>query len=635
MVATKKKSGEIRLCIDPKDLNGALKRPHHPMRTVEETIMNLKGAKVFTVLDAKTSFWQIPIDEQSSKLTTFHSPAGRMRFLRMPYGINSGPEVFQRTMETLFDGFPCEIIVDDLLVYGKDLAEHDANLTKVLIRAREVNLKLNKSNCKFRQTQVSYVGHLITDQGVKPDPEKVAAINDIPTPEGPADLHRFLGMTNYLSKFIDNFSKISAPLRHLLHKEAHFAWQPEHQKIFDDLKCMITSPPVLAYYDVSRPLTLTCDASQSGLGCACLQDGNPIAFASRTMKDVEQNYAQIEKDFLTIVFACSKFHQYIYGKHICIETDHQPLVTILKEPLHKAPARLQKMLQLQRYDFELYYKRRAKLLLTDTLSRSPPSRTQSTNFEYEVMDITRISESRQGELIRETSQDPAMQRLIDTVHRGWPRSPTTCPPETRSYFNFSDEIIVDIGIVMKGLKAIIPQSLRTEYAKILHRGHQGIDATKRRARDTVYWPGMNADLERHVMECSVCNALKSHLQQEPLLLHDVPDLPWNIVATDLFEWNNIHYIVIVDSYRGWYEISTLQDIRSETIIKKLKRTFAVHGSPQILISDNGGQFTLAQFTNFTHEWDIRHITSSPEHLQSNGLAENAMKRAKLLLEKTK
>ena len=260
------------------------------------------------------------------------------------------------------------------------------------------------------------------------------------------------------------------------------------------------------------------------------------------------------------------------------------------------------MLQLQRYDFELCHKSGSEILLADTLSRAPRSRTESTNFEYEVMDITRISESRQEELITETSKDPAMQRLIDTMHRGWPRSPSTCPPETRSYFNFRDEIVVDNGIVMKGQKAVIPQLLFTEYAKILHRGHQGIDATKPRARDTVYWPGMNTDLERQVMECSVCNALKSHLQQEPLLLHDVPDLPWAIVATDLFEWNSIHYIVIVDSYSGWYEISTLHDIRSETIIKKLKRTFAVHGSPQIFISDNGGQFTSAQFTNFTHEW---------------------------------
>ena len=182
MVSTRKKSSEdIRLCIDPKDLNMALKRPHHPMRTVEETIMNLTGAKFFSVLDARTSFWQVPLDHQSSMLTTFNTPTGRMRFLRMPYGINSGSEVFQRTMETLFHGYPCEIIVDDLLIYGKDIAEHDANLDKVLNRAREVNLKLNKNKCKFRQNQVAYVGHLITDEGVKPDPSKIAAINEIQT----------------------------------------------------------------------------------------------------------------------------------------------------------------------------------------------------------------------------------------------------------------------------------------------------------------------------------------------------------------------------------------------------------------------------------------------------------------------
>ena len=218
-----------------------------------------------------------------------------------------------------------------------------------------MNLNLNKIKCKFRQTQVSYVDHLITDQGVKPDNEKVTDINDIPTPKGPADIHRFLGMTNYLSKLIDNFSEILAPLRRLLHKEAHLNWQPEHQKIFDDLKRIITRPPFLSYYDVSQPLTITCDACQFGLGCACFQDGKPIALAARTMKDAEQNYVQIEKELLAIVFACSKFHQCIYGKHISLETDHQPLVTILK-PLHKAPASLQKMmLQLQRYDFDMYY----------------------------------------------------------------------------------------------------------------------------------------------------------------------------------------------------------------------------------------------------------------------------------------
>lgn len=639
MVATKKKgTDDIRLCIDPKDLNTALKRPHHPMRTVEETTMNLANATVFTVLDAKTSFWQVPLDEQSSKLTTFHTPLGRYRYLRMPYGISSGSEVFQRTMETLFEGYPCEIIVDDLLVAGKDLEEHDEKLEKVMKRVREVGLKLNKAKCRFRQSQVSYVGHLITDKGIKPDPEKVTAITEIPVPEGTADLQRFLGMANYVSKFIENFSEVSAPLRQLLHKDVQFSWQPEHQKAFDELKKKLISPPVLAFYDVNKPLTLTCDASQFGLGCACIQDDRPIAFASCTMTETERNYAQIEKELLSITFACRKFHQYIYGKHITIETDHQPLVTILKKPLCKAPARLQKMmLRLQRYDFELHYKRGAELYLADTLSRAPRTRMENTKFEYEVMEISssRMSDSRKEELIKETAKDPVMQRLIDTVHRGWPKTHSACAPETSSYFPFRDEIVVDDGIVMKGEKAVIPESLRAEYAKILHRGHLGIEATKRRARDVVYWPGMKSDLERHVMECSICNALKNHLQQEPLLLHNIPDLPWSIVATDLFEWNNMHYIVIVDSYSGWYEINSLQDMRSETIITKLKRSFTVHGSPQLLISDNGGQFSSAQFQRFAQEWNFHHITSSPEYPQSNGLAENSVKQAKLLLEKTK
>ena len=326
MVATNKKSGEIRLCIDPRDLNRALLRPHHPMRTVEEITMNLADATVFTVLDAKTSFWQIKLDDESSNLTCFNSPLGRHKFLRMPYGISSGSEVFQRTMEVLFEGYPCEIIVDDLLVYGKDLEEHDANLKRVLQRIRDVGLKLNKSKCRFRQSLVSYVGHLLTYKGIKPDPEKTKAINEIEPPADREALHRFLGMTNYVSKFIPSYSEETATLRQLLHKDVHYIWQPAHQEAFDKLKDAITHHPVLTFYDVHKPLTLTCDASQYGLGCACLQDGKPVAYASRSLTETEQRYAQIEKELLSIVFATAKFHQYIYGKHIT-NRDRSPTIS--------------------------------------------------------------------------------------------------------------------------------------------------------------------------------------------------------------------------------------------------------------------------------------------------------------------
>lgn len=316
MVATHKKdTDKIRVCIDPRDLNEAIMRPHHPMRAVEEVAAQMSGATVFSVLDAKSSFWQIKLDQVSSFLTTFATPFGRYRYLRMPYSINAASEVFQRSMEQIFAGLPCAIIVDDIIVGGKHLKEHDENLQKVLDRARKVRLRLNPQKCRFQLKEVSYVGHVFTEQGLKSDPAKIQAITDIPPPQDKAALQRFLGMINYLGKFIPNHSNIAAPLHQLLHKDIAWTWTDQQQNAFDTLKQCVTSPPVLRYYDVQTPVTLTCDASQYGLGGACLQNGSPVAYASCTLTEKEKKYAQIEKELLAVVFACFKFYDYIYTEN--------------------------------------------------------------------------------------------------------------------------------------------------------------------------------------------------------------------------------------------------------------------------------------------------------------------------------
>ena len=344
MVATRKKNGDVRICLDPRDLNKALKRPHHPMRTADDVASRLGNAKVFSTLDAKAGFWQIKLEKQSSLRTTFSTPYGRYRFLRMPFGINTASEVFQQAMERLFEGYPCAIIVDDILIWGSTEEEHDANLRKVLERARQIGLKLNLSKCKFRARSVSFVGHTFTDEGLKPDTEKTAAIRNMPAPENQAALQRFLGMTNYLNKFIKDYSEKTATLRELLHNDVVWNWTETHQQAFDRLKDDLTNPPVLKFFDAGKPVVLSVDASKSGLGAACLQDDAPVAFASRALSDVETRYAQIEKELLAAVFACRKFHDFIYGRRVTIETDHKPLITIVKKPLHAAPARLQRML---------------------------------------------------------------------------------------------------------------------------------------------------------------------------------------------------------------------------------------------------------------------------------------------------
>lgn len=220
VVTHKKNTDEIRLCIDPRDLNKFLKRPRHPMRTVEEVSVQMPNSTVFSVLNAKSSFWQILLNQKSSLLTTFSTPFGRFRFLRMPFGINSASKVFQYTMEQIFAGYPCAIIVDDIIMGRNGEEEHDENLKRELNRAREVNLRLNPQKCKFRLSEVSYVGHIFTNKGLRADPEKTKAITKMQPPDNVTALQHFLGMINYLGKFISNLSELSAPLIELTCKNA-------------------------------------------------------------------------------------------------------------------------------------------------------------------------------------------------------------------------------------------------------------------------------------------------------------------------------------------------------------------------------------------------------------------------------
>jgi hypothetical protein len=635
MVAAKKKNGDIRICIDPRDLNKALQRPHHPMRTIEEVVRDMPNAKIFSSLDAKSGFWQIPLAPESCKYTTFNTPFGRYQFQRLPFGLNSSSEVYQRTMEQLFSGYPCKIIVDDILVWGVTREEHDRNLQSVLKRCEEVNMQLNKSKCKIRVTELSYIGHLLTDEGVIPDPAKIKAVTEMPPPEDKTGLQRLLGMTNYVAKFIPNYSEKTEILRGLLHKDTEWCWLEQHQNAFQQLKDALSSPPTLQYYDVKKPAVLTCDASKSGLGAALIQNNKPVAYASRAMTECETRYAQIEKELLAVTFACKKFNDYIYGKEIVVETDHQPLITIVNKPLHTAPTRLQKMLlQLQRYNFTLVYKPGKELYIADTLSRAYLPNTDTEEEDgFEVMELMCISE-RRAEQLREVSQECDIHKeLSKNILNGWPENSNRLPQKLKPYFAFRDELTIENGIILKSHRVLIPQSLRKEYLKELHLGHPGVDATKARAKDTVFWIGIQEDIEKLTANCESCNTNKPRQQKEPMKMHEIPTLPYEIVAADLFTWRSQTYMVTVDSYSGFYDIDKLSDMTSTTVIQKLKKQFSIHGVPKVFMSDNGTQFVSQEFKNFANVWNFQTITSSPRYPQSNGLSERAVRSAKSLMEK--
>ena len=646
------KPGKIRICLDPRDLNKAIQRPKYQMLTLEEVLPRLSKAKVFTTLDAKDGFYQIGLDEASSKKTTFWTPFGRYRYLRMPFGISLAPEEFERRLHEQLSGLDgVEILRDDILVAGygdtqeEAEANHDENLKKLLDRARKANLKLNSKKMNLKKQQVKFMGHVITQDGLKPDPDKVKAVKNMPKPKCKQEALSLLGFINYLAKFLPKLSEVAQPLRNLTRANAQFIWSRQHDKAFEDMKKLVIQHPVLKYYDIGEEVTLQCDASERGLGATLMQKGQPVAFASRTLSTTEQRYAQIEKECLAIVFGCEKFSQYISRRDkVTVESDHKPLQSIFKKSLLHAPMRLQRMmLRLQRYNLDVVYKPGSQMFVADHLSRAFLSETEPDDedvhvfaLELETMDplsTVKISSESLPRLQKTTDEDPVMQTLKNTILVGWPDRKEKVPLNIQEYWNFREELTLHNGILFKNQRVIILRAMRPELTNRAHSSHQGIDACIRRAKDVVFWPSMSKDIQEAVEKCEVCAEFQNNNSKQPMQSHEIPGRPWSRVSSDLFTLNSRDYIVLVDSYSDFIEVGELRSTTSSDIIRFLKQQFSRHGIPNVLVTDNGPQFSSSEFTTFSSTWEFKHVTSSPTHAKSNGKAESAVKVVKKMFKK--
>ena len=275
LVIVGKKNNALRLCLDPKPLNAVIKRERHVIPTPADVQAQLSGNTIFSVIDMKDAYWHVKLSESSSYLTTFHTPWGRKRFLRMPFGLSSASEVMQKRNEEIFgDLSGVHVIADDLIIAAPTEKQHDITFKAVLDRARQKNVRYNKDKIQFKVNAVEYMGNLVTHEGLKPDSKKLDAILNMPQPTDVPSLQRLSGMTKFLSQYIPNESTITAPLRTLLKKGVTWNWTGQQDEALSKLKTMLSSPPVLAFYDVTKPVTIQSDASQSGLGACLLQDGN-------------------------------------------------------------------------------------------------------------------------------------------------------------------------------------------------------------------------------------------------------------------------------------------------------------------------------------------------------------------------
>jgi len=640
-----KKNGKIRVCVDLRRLNQHLMRPAFPLPTIEDITSSLSGSRFFSKLDASRGYWQLPLSDSSQLLTTFMTSQGRFCFKRLPYGICVASDVFQSVMSQLLRGMPGVVCYqDDILVHAPTQAEHDERLQAVLDKLIQTNIKLNKDKCVYSQTQLEFLGHLITGNGCLPDPSKVKAITDLPVPTA-ENLRSVIGMLNYLGRYVPNFQSIMQPLYALLKNDVEFAWGHLQQTAFDRVKELITNAPVLSFFDPHLPSVLSCDASSYGIGCVLMQNHNgclrPVAYASRMLSSTEQRYAQIEKECLSCVWACEKFSMYLLGlESFRLLTDHKPLVPLIaSRDIDKVPARIQRLLlRLMPYRCVPEHIPGKSLVVADTLSRLPVSDAPDDVLALEVDACAQavkstwsVSSDKLNQIRLATSDDLVLSRVLGYVTDGWPKYEQDISQEVKPYFTHSAHLSVIDGVLTFDDRIVIPKSMQPEILQRLHAGHWGISKTRSFAADTVWWIGMSRDIIDCIKRCEFCQIHQSAQRHEPLLPSSVPRGPWKRVGIDLCYFDRRNYVVAMDYFSKYIEIMEVHSQTTALVITKLKSIFARWGIPDNIVTDNGPCFASKEFTEFARFLNLIHTTTSPHHSQSNGQAESGVKIAKMIL----
>ena len=678
MVVVAKKSGQPRRTVDFQKLNACCLRETHHTPAPFDMVSGVPAHSFKTTADAHWGYHQVELDQESRRLTTFITPWGRYRYRRTPMGHCAAGDAYTKRFDDAIQDIPRKLkCIDDTLLYDTCVEEAFWHTYEFLETCATKGITLKPEKFRFCRKEVDFVGfHLGWDE-YKPTRERLAAIMDFSMPDNPTltDIRSWHGFINQLAPFLAT-APIMEPFRELL-KKSHSKqvyWDDQLQQTFkkaQDIICQLARDG-LSYFDKSRPTAAITDWSREGVGfiilqqyCKCTSVDTPFCCkggwrialcGSRCVTTAEAGYAAVEGEMLAVVWCLKKARLFLLGcPNLIVVTDHRPLVKLLGDRALgdiSNPRLFRLKEKTLQFRFQVKYLPGKKNSAADFLSRYPLIRNQPNTSDVELEDelsaavIAAVTEAvnyegkvmDEGVLRQAAVQDPVYQLLVARVLAGdWCAQRSQELACLRPFYSVRDRLAVTEDLVTytfdQGcVRLVVPESLRQQVATNLHAGHQGTDSMFRRARQSVYWPGMEGDLQHVRMSCPSCETHTPSQPQESMIMATPPEYPFQRTVADLFQSDGQMYLAYADRLTGWLEIAHFPNGTTSSKIASVLRTYFTRwGSPEQLSTDGGTNLVSEEMVKFFETWGVKIRLSSAHYPQSNGRAEAAVKTAKRLI----
>ena len=635
VVLAPKDDGNVRVTIDMREPNQAILPNRFPIMRPEEIKSQLADYEIFSKLDFKSAFHQLSLEKESRMLTVFHAGNRLMRYTRLTMGATPASGELSTALRPLFlESKDIHVIHDDLIVAGRNREEHDKNLHQACQTIEKSGMTLNLDKCIIGKKEIPWWGMKITNKGLKPDPEKVRALQHATPPSNKDEVRSFLCMIQSNKDFIPNLARKTTHLRRLTKKHIKFVWSQECQKEFEILRLEFKEDTLLRHYNQNKPTYIFVDAHITGVSAILsqgdgMENAKPVAFASRATTPIESRYPQLDIEALAIDFALRRFRMHLVGApETIIVTDHKPLEAIFRN--RRLGSTRTERIKLRHQDIK--YKvvwRDGKSNPADYMSRhATPSQHLPREIREEAQEFEKLvwfvnfgpytEAVSMNKIIEHTKEDQTLKKLGSAIKKGYI---SRCDKELSGYRKVLDELTrSDDGLLLKGEKIILPASLVKRALQKAHQGgHPGMSCMKRRLRSHFWFPKMDKQVEEYVSQCKDCTIFTNKTTQNPLQPHTTKQHAWENLSIDLFGPmpDQRHVLVVTDNMSRFPAAKIVPNTSATPVLKALEKIYSNYGQPITHRTDNGPPFDSEAFKQFSAQHGVTHIRTYPYHPQAN------------------